>query len=156
MPSTVSAGSPCLQPGWNPAIPPSPCSIWAKIPFIAAVSRGDSLGPLGFSLTLQPLIKHLQADIPGLRLNLWYLDDTLMGSPADLAALYILWSAKVLHWASTSTAPNLSSTSLRTSTRLCLPYRLTSPPPAVALLFWVVLLDHQTTARKFLAPGCRR
>ena len=63
---------------------------------------------------------------------------------------------KVLYLASTSSAPNFSSTSRRMPTRLCLPYCLTSPPPtAVALLLWVILLDHQTTnTRTFLAPGC--
>ncbi len=43
--------------------------------------------PLGFALALQPLLERLQADVSGLRLNVWYLDDgTLMGSPEDLAA----------------------------------------------------------------------
>ena len=51
------------------------------------VQQGDPLGPLGFALTLQPLIERLKADVSGLNLNVWYLDDgTLMGSPEDLAA----------------------------------------------------------------------
>ena len=51
------------------------------------VQQGDPLGPLGFALSLQPLLEHLQTDVSGLRLNVWYLDDgTLMGSPEDLAA----------------------------------------------------------------------
>ena len=51
------------------------------------VQQGDPLGPLGFALTLQPLLERLQADVSGLRPNAWYLDDgTLMGSPEDLAA----------------------------------------------------------------------
>ncbi len=53
----------------------------------SGVQQGDPLGPLGFALTLQPLLERLQADVSGLRLNVWYLDDgTLMGSPEDLAA----------------------------------------------------------------------
>ena len=56
------------------------------------VQQGDPLGPLGFALTLQPLIEKLKASVAGLGLNVWYLDDgTLMGSPDDLAvALQIL------------------------------------------------------------------
>ena len=51
------------------------------------MQQGDPLGPLGFALTLQPLLERLQADVSGLRLHVWYLDDsTLMGSPEDLAA----------------------------------------------------------------------
>ena len=51
------------------------------------VQQGDPLGPLGFALTLQPLIEKLKASVAGLGLNVWYLDDgTLMGSPGDLAA----------------------------------------------------------------------
>ena len=51
------------------------------------VQQGDPLGPLGFALTLQPLIEKLRAEVLGLSLNAWYLDDgTLVGSPDDLAA----------------------------------------------------------------------
>ena len=50
------------------------------------VQQGDPLGPLGFALTLHPLIEKIRAEVPGLFLNAWYLDDgTLMGSPEDLA-----------------------------------------------------------------------
>ena len=50
------------------------------------VQQGDPLGPLGFALTLHPLIEKIRAEVPGLLLNAWYLDDgTLMGSPEDLA-----------------------------------------------------------------------
>ena len=51
------------------------------------VQQGDPLGPLGFALTLHPLIEKIKAEVPSLSLNAWYLDDgTLMGSPEDLAA----------------------------------------------------------------------
>ena len=51
------------------------------------VQQGDPLGPLGFALSLQPLVERIKAEVPGLALNSWYLDDgTLMGSPEDLAA----------------------------------------------------------------------
>ena len=56
------------------------------------VQQGDPLGPLGFALTLHPLIKKIKAEVPGLSLNAWYLDDgTLVGRPQDLAsALHII------------------------------------------------------------------
>ena len=48
------------------------------------VQQGDPLGPLGFALTLHPII---EAEVPNLDLNAWYLDDgTLIGSPEDLLA----------------------------------------------------------------------
>ena len=60
------------------------------------VQQGDPLGPLGFALTLRPVlhpvVKSIKAEVPGLALNAWYLDDgTLVGSPEDLvAALHII------------------------------------------------------------------
>ena len=51
------------------------------------VQQGDPLGSLGFALTLHPLIEMIKAELPGLTLNAWYLDDgTLMGHLEDLAA----------------------------------------------------------------------
>lgn len=51
------------------------------------VQQGDPLGPLGFALTLQPILERMKAEVPGLKINAWYLDDgTLCGSPNDLAA----------------------------------------------------------------------
>ena len=56
------------------------------------VQQGDPLGPLGFALTLHPVIERIHQEVPGLRINAWYLDDgTLVGSPSDLkAALQII------------------------------------------------------------------
>ena len=49
------------------------------------VQQGDPLGPLGFALTPQPIAKCIKEEVPGLRINVWYLDDgTLCGSPHDL------------------------------------------------------------------------
>ena len=49
--------------------------------------QDDPLGPLGFSLTLHPVVKHIRAVVPNLTLNAWYLDDgILVGSPRDIAA----------------------------------------------------------------------
>lgn len=46
------------------------------------VQQGDPLGPLGFALTLHPLIEHIKEELPALSLNAWYLDDgTLTGPP---------------------------------------------------------------------------
>ncbi len=49
------------------------------------VQQGNPLGPLGFALTLQPIIDCIQSEVPGLAPNAWYLDDgTLIGSPNNL------------------------------------------------------------------------
>ena len=51
------------------------------------VQQGDPLDPLGFALSLHPHFERIKAEVPGLALNSWYLDDgTLMGSLEDLAA----------------------------------------------------------------------
>ena len=51
------------------------------------VQQGDPLGPLGFALTLQPIVERIKTEVPGLKINAWYLDDgTLCGSAVDLAA----------------------------------------------------------------------
>ena len=51
------------------------------------VQQGDPLGPLGFSLTLQPIVERINAEVPSLALNAWYLDDgTLVGPPEGLSA----------------------------------------------------------------------
>ena len=51
----------------------------------SGVQQGDPLGPLGFSLTLQPIIERIQSEVPTLLLNNWYLDDrTLCGSALNL------------------------------------------------------------------------
>ena len=39
------------------------------------VQQGDPLGPLGFALTLQPITQCIKAEVPGLRINVWYLND---------------------------------------------------------------------------------
>ena len=65
-----------------------------SIPSCCGVQQGDPLGPLGFALTLHPLIERLKSEVPELALNVWYLDDgTLVGSPEGLsAALHIIES----------------------------------------------------------------
>ena len=46
---------------------------------------GDPLGPLGFALTLHPIIEKVKSEVPGLLANSWYLDEgTLCGSPDDV------------------------------------------------------------------------
>ena len=58
------------------------------------VQQGDPLGPLGFVLTLHPIIERIEAKVPNLDLNALYLDDgTLIGSPEDLLA-----ALKVIEW----------------------------------------------------------
>ena len=57
------------------------------IPSCCGVQQGDPLGPLGFALTLHPIVEHIREHVPGLALNSRYLDDgTLIGSPDQLAA----------------------------------------------------------------------
>ena len=58
------------------------------------VQQGDPLGPLGFALTLHPIIQRIKTELSALALNAWYLDDgTLVGSSKDLSdALHILES----------------------------------------------------------------
>ena len=51
------------------------------------VQQGDPLGPLRFSLVLQPIKEKIKEAVPGILTNAWYLDDgTLCGSQQDLAA----------------------------------------------------------------------
>ena len=51
------------------------------------VQQGDPLGPLLFSLALQPIVEEIQALNP--RLNLWYLDDgVIVGSPQLLQQVW--------------------------------------------------------------------
>ena len=50
------------------------------------IQQGDPLGPLGFALTLHPIVERIKKEIPDLKINAWYLDDgTLCGSPNDIA-----------------------------------------------------------------------
>ena len=52
----------------------------------SGVQQGDPLGSLGFVLILQPIVERIKAEVPGLNINAWYLDDgTLCGTPDDLA-----------------------------------------------------------------------
>ena len=54
----------------------------------SGVQQGDPLCPLGFALTLHPLVEEIKASHSSLQLNCWYLDDgTLCGSPGDLQAI---------------------------------------------------------------------
>jgi len=51
------------------------------------VQQGDPLGPMAFALALHPLIEKIRAEVPGLLMNAWYLDDgTLCGSLDDLSS----------------------------------------------------------------------
>ena len=80
---------------WSPVS----SSFWdVIIHSCSSVQQGDPLGPLGFSLALQPLVESIKAEVPNLNINVWYLEDgTLCGNPADLAAaLEIILNVLVL------------------------------------------------------------
>ncbi len=66
------------------------------------VQQGDPLGPLGFALTLPPIVGLIQSGVPGLSINAWYLDDvTLVRSPNDLLSVLEIIERKSLRSAST-------------------------------------------------------
>ena len=68
------------------------------------VQQGDLLSPLGFSLTLHPIVERIKAEVPFLALNAWYLDDgTLVGPSEGLSAALDIIERD---WASTSTDPS--------------------------------------------------
>jgi hypothetical protein len=46
--------------------------------FCLGIHQGDPLGPLFFALTLHPLLKSIKDQVVGLRLNAWFLDDSLI------------------------------------------------------------------------------
>jgi len=49
------------------------------------VQQGDPLGPLLFSLVIQEIIVAISAELPDLKLNLWYLDDgVIAGKNSDV------------------------------------------------------------------------
>ena len=51
----------------------------------SGVQQGDPLGPLCFALALHPIVERIAEEVPGLVVNVWYLDDgTLCGSSDDL------------------------------------------------------------------------
>ena len=52
------------------------------------MQQGDPLGRLAFALALHPLVEKIQAEIPALLMNAWYLNDgTLCSSLADLSSV---------------------------------------------------------------------
>jgi hypothetical protein len=45
--------------------------------------QGDLLAPLLFALVLQPLILKIDQEVPGLRVNAWFLDDGVIGGKQE-------------------------------------------------------------------------
>ncbi|CAI8046120.1 hypothetical protein GBAR_LOCUS25494, partial [Geodia barretti] len=65
------------------------------IPSCCGVQQGDPLGPLGFALVLHPIVEKIRESVPGLLINVWYLDDgTLCGTQQDLAAALAIIEAE--------------------------------------------------------------
>jgi hypothetical protein len=63
-----------------------PSSLWffeEPISSEEGVQQGDPLGPMLFALALHRLILDINARVPNLDLNCWYLDDGIIGGTAD-------------------------------------------------------------------------
>ena len=121
------------------------------------VQQGDPLGPLGFALTLHSIIERIKAEVPGLALNAWYLDDgpSLVPQMTSLL-LSILLREMVLLLGSPSTEANPSSLSQRRLKPHALPFHQISPPLAEASLSWVAPLVPPTYVRKSFRTGLLR
>jgi ubiquitin carboxyl-terminal hydrolase 44/49 len=53
------------------------------------VQQGDPLGPLHFAQVMHKIVRQIAVQVPGLLINLWYLDDgTLIGTFADVLAAF--------------------------------------------------------------------
>ena len=117
---------------------------------VVVCSRGIVWAHSVLPLTIHLLIDKIKAELPGLTLNVWYLDDgTLMGHPDDLAAAPHIVETMALPLAFTSIGASLSSLSLRRLTRPSHLFHPTSPPLAVASLFWAAPLAPSTCAKRF-------
>ena len=65
-----------------------PSLLLDNLPILSCcgVQQGDPLGPLGFALVLHSVIENIKESVPGLLINLWYVDDgTLCGTEQELA-----------------------------------------------------------------------
>ena len=72
------------QAGCNAAIAQNHTYCLVTTPCSAAI--GDPLGPLCFTITLQPIVETIKREVPNLLCSAWYLDDgTLCGTPQDLS-----------------------------------------------------------------------
>lgn len=47
------------------------------------VQQGDPLGPLAFSLALQPITEQIKREAPTLAFSCWYLDDGVICGPPE-------------------------------------------------------------------------
>ena len=100
------------------------------------VQQGDPLGPLGFALTLHPVIEQIKAEALSLNMNAWYLDDgTLMGPPDAHQQHCRLWREMVPPLASISTMPSPSCLSPGNAMPLNPLYLLISPSGRTVFAF---------------------
>ena len=123
------------------------------IPSCGGVQQGDPLGPLGFALVLHPIIEKIRESVPGLLINVWYLDDgTLCGTQQDLAAALAIIEAEgpprglflnrvksFIHSPDTVLSP--------------IPFSVASPPPQTASLFWDPQLAQTLSVRTSFPRG---
>ena len=104
------------------------------------VQQGDPLGPLGFALTLQPIVERIKREVPNLHIKVWYLDyGTLCGSPEDLLRALEIVEEDGPPRGLFRNRSKLSFSFLRMLTRPIIPSPLKFPSQDQASVSWVLL-----------------
>ena len=120
------------------------------------VQQGDPLGPLLFSLVLQPIIEKIASEVPSLLFNGWYLDDGILcGNLDDIAAALSIIAID---------GPTVGLSLNRSKSLLFSPELPSSPPSSLAgipvtsegfLLLWAPV-GPPHSASQLLQKGWRR
>ena len=115
------------------------------------VQQGDPLDPLGFSLTLHPIVERIKAEVPSLALNAWYLDDgTPVGPLEGLSA-----ALDIIERASTSTNPSPFLLSPASVTPRIPPCHQIFPSPEEASVSSAAPSDQNHTVKRSCRTGSR-